>query len=179
MTNFEAHQQNQSRKCSLSPMPPVNTTLEGSGSACERTSELCGRLYVKSDRDLWPSVRGALCGHSQIACTPTRWHNTCAGVTSRQNRCIAPCKVGRAEGCTSALVKLFGESSIRRRVVGSNLDETICERLDCACEQCVLRTSRRIGASNDAGRKLLEESERCVGHLDRADELPRKECVIQ
>ena len=160
-------------------MPPVNTTLEGSGGACERTSELRGRLHVKSDRDLWPSVRGALCGYSQIACSPTRWYDACAGVTSSQNRCIAPCKVGRAEGCTSTLVKLFGESPIRRRVVGSNLDETICERLDCACEQCVLRTGRSIGANSDVGRKLLEESERCVCHLDRADGLPRKECVIQ
>ena len=179
VTNFVGHQRNQRGICSLSSIPPVNTRVEDLGGACARTSELCGRLHVESDRDLRPSVRDALRGYRQIACTPTRWHDTRAGVTSRQNRCIAPREVGRAKGYTSALVKLFGKSSIRWCIVGGNLDESICERLDRACKLRVLRTVRRIGARSNVGRKLLKESERCVGHLDRTDRLPREECVIQ
>jgi hypothetical protein len=97
VTNSVAHQQNQRGICALSSIPPVNTMLEDSRSACARTSPLCGCLYVESDRDLWPRVRGTLRGYGQTACTPARWHDTRAGVTSRQNRCITPCEVRRAE----------------------------------------------------------------------------------
>ena len=158
-TNCVARQLNQRRICSLGPIPLINAPLEDPLGECTRTSELCGRLHVESDRHLWSRVRDALCGCSQTACTPTCWFDTRGRSPSRQNRCIAPCKVGRTQGCTSALVILFCKSPIRWRVIGGNLDESICERLDCTCKLRVLRTGQRIGAGCDAGRKLLEEGE--------------------
>ena len=127
-----------------------------------RTSKLCSRLHVESDNDLRSSVSGresgAHWGYSQTARTPTRGLDTCARGTGRQNGCIAPCKVGRAEGCTSVLVILFGKFPIRRCVFGDNLDESICERFDRACELRIFRTGRRIGAGSDGSGELLEES---------------------
>ena len=95
-----------------------------------------------------------------------------------QDRRVAPRKVGRAQGVTRAFVKLFGQPAIRRSILGSDIDEPVCERFDCACEVRVLRAIRGVASGVNAGFKLTEKVERGARHINTADGIPRQERVI-
>ena len=90
----------------------------------------------------------------------------CTRGGSRQDGGIAPREVGCAHGYARALVELLREAAIGGRILGGDLDETVCECLDSACELRVLGGIRRIGARGNAGCELTEKAKRDARHID-------------
>ena len=72
-----------------------------------RTSKHRGRVYVKGGGNYRSGVRDAFGGYNQTFGAPTRRLYARTRSSGRKDRCVAPCKVDRAQGLARTFVKLL------------------------------------------------------------------------
>lgn len=131
-----------------------------------RTSELRSRIHVKRNENWGHRIRDANGRYGETLRAPARVDTACTRSGSRQDGGIAPCEVSRAHGYPRALIELLCQTAIGRRILGGDLDETVCECLDSARELTVLGGIRWIGARGNAGCELTEKAKRDACHID-------------
>ena len=118
-------------------------------------------------------------GGSEAGGTPAGRREARTSLEGGERRGVGPGEVGSAGDGAVAPAVLFGQATVRGRVLGVHLEEAIGKRLDGRGQRREGRRGRGVGAGGDGGRELLEEGERGGGDVERAELVPDDQSIVE